>query len=294
MNALSIISLNTLLISSIIIFSSLLLTVPFLFIKKQISSKWKMHLYSFTSGITIILATFGFLRESYHLLENHFILNKTNDLEKVSLIIVIIVSGVLMSAIFYLFIEWLSSKRLKKTAQCNHNHVEHILNLTNDHEHINASIAISALLIHKLIDGLSLGFLISTNNQLFIFNNVGLIVSFLIHMLPILIISNFFQLDLKIKKIKIVINTLLISLFMVLFTFVGTFTGYFTINIYWLLPFLFSMSGGILVLMSIMELVPEFIKNRSAKAKTWYITIFFFITGMILSLILSLIHTHSG
>lgn len=80
---------------------------------------------------------------------------------------------------------------------------------------------------------------------------------------------------------------------MVLFTFAGTFIGYFAINIYWPLPFLFSMSGGILVLMSIIELVPEFIKNRSAKAKTWYITIIFFIIGVILSLILSLIHTHS-
>lgn len=293
MNDLSIISLNAFLISAIIVLISLLITIPFLFIRKPIPPKLKMYLYSFTSGVTIILATFGFLRESYHLLETYFVTNHTNDLEKISLIITIIISGVLLSAIIYILIEWISSKRLQKTANCSHKHVEHIFNLTNDHKGLNASVAIVALLLHKLTDGLSLGFLISINNQLFVFNNIGLIISFLIHMLPILIISNFFQLDLKIEKLKIIINTFLISLFMVIFTFIGTFIGYFTISIYWLLPFLFSMSGGILVFMSIIELVPEFIKNKAMQTKSWYIAIIFFILGIILSLFLSLIHTHS-
>lgn len=294
MNALSIISLNTFFISIIIIFVSLLITIPFLFVKKVVPPQWKMYLYSFTSGVTIILATFGFLRESYHLLETYFVTNQINNLEKISLIISIIIGGILISAFIYIIIELISSKRLRKAANCSHKHVEHILHLTNDHKGLNASVAIVALLLHKVTDGLSLGFLISVNNQLFTFDNIGLIISFLIHMLPILIISNFFQLDLKIKKFKIIINTFLISLFMVVFTFLGTFIGYFTIYIYWILPLLFSISGGILLFMSIIELVPEFIKNKNTQTKSWYITITFFISGIILSLFLSLIHTHTA
>lgn len=62
MNTLSIILPNTFLISTIIIASSLLVTIPFFINKKKISFKWKMHFYSFTFGLTIVLATFGFLR----------------------------------------------------------------------------------------------------------------------------------------------------------------------------------------------------------------------------------------
>lgn len=72
------------------------------------------------------------------MLEGYYVSNKTNDLEKVGLTISVIVSGVLVSAVLYICIEWISSKRLKKTTNYDHNHFEHVLNLTNDHENMNA------------------------------------------------------------------------------------------------------------------------------------------------------------
>lgn len=67
------------------------------------------------------------------MLEGYYVSNKTNHLEKVGLTISVIVSEVL-----YIFIEWISSKRLKKTTNYDHNHFEHVLNLTNDHENMKA------------------------------------------------------------------------------------------------------------------------------------------------------------
>lgn len=67
------------------------------------------------------------------MLEGYYVSNETNDLEKVGLTISVIVSAVL-----YICIEWISSKRLKKTTNYDHNHFEHVLNLMNDHENMNA------------------------------------------------------------------------------------------------------------------------------------------------------------
>lgn len=298
MNINSVIATNSIIIGLLVIVFPILIVILLSFFKFKFSKKISLYLYAFATGLIMMLGVFGFLREAYVMVNNHF--SNAVDYVSITLTIVIIVSGCIFGLIISFLIRYLVVKTNSKGHGKDHQstfikdgyeHNENIFNL-NDIKNKEKWIPLFLIIFHKLIDGLSLGFLISTSTTIFGFaSNFGLIIGFIIHIIPTTIILYYIQIEMKTSKVKAILNIFYMSIAIIPFIFMGGYFGDAIKSIYWVLPFLYSFSGTIMVFIAIVELIPEYIHNRIMDNKCWYLSTTYLSIGLVLGIILTLIRT---
>lgn len=297
-------SLVTFLNSLILI--SLAVGLPFLVvgilsifnIKK--SKNFQIYLYAFTSGLIIILGTVGLLGEGILTAKEALSTTSLSPVVQTLEIIGVILGGCIIGVGLVIFSRLIFTKFLNKKEDLHHNHFEHnhqeFLFNPSDIDNKNIKwIPIILLLLHRLLDGIVLGFLANTTTQssLANFANWGMIIVFIIHLLPTTIIIYFVLLDIfNFKRLKAFLFSLIFIISIIPFVIIGSFFINGINSVWWLLPFLYSISGVTTLLTSILEIIPEFIHYRNASLKKWILITCTMAGGALLSILLILIHSH--
>lgn len=311
---------NTSLLSLLIIGIPMLVTLGLFLVKKNMSENFAVYLYAFSSGLLIILSTLGLIGESNHgvselmthggIYEELPLVNQT--LIKVGIvgggtIVGLIVAITIKISIFKYHRRKSNSFNGATLLEHNHSHHEddhHVHNdqkccVVNMEELIKKNGKLSSMVIissHKFIDGISLGIFASEATGIFQFDNIWIILLFIIHDLPITVIIYFTQKVNKVSKPKILLYTLILNLITVPFIFIGGFAGHsleHQPNLALVVPFIQAFAGGVLIFTTLMEIVPEFIHNHHLCTKHWYITVLWLSCGIVLSLIFTLIDMHA-
>lgn len=280
------------LVLSLLVFIIPMVTISSLFlIKKQISLKVTMYLYAFASGMLLILATFGILRESY--------VELTAKIGENSLYLVgIIGGGVLLGLMFSVLLKTLIFHKITKKNKSCHDGTTFKCCVVGVDSLLKYSGKLSSIFLiscHKIIDGLSLGILVANSETLLGWTNIGILILFLIHDIPLIIIAFFLQRERQVKKSKIFLFVTITQAFAIPFIFVGSFLSIQIAsnnNIAIILPFIEAVIGGMILFSTIFDLIPEFVHNNHLCNKHWYITSFWLSFGLVSAIVLSLIHIH--
>lgn len=269
------------------------------FFKIKLIPVTKMYLYAFTTGLLIILGSVGFIKESIeHLNES----SKNGDMDylgnSITQIVVktaVVLSGAILGIISIFLIRWLTFKNKKEIhkSHFDHNHNDHMSNYSDiDNESALKKNGLILLLSHRIVDGISLGILTSGSTTIGSFESWGMIISFIIHLIPTTIIIYLRQVDIYRSRKKALFNSFWMLLINIPFTLIGSFCAYGIQYIYWLMPLLFSFSGTIMVILSIIEIIPEFIHNKEMKTKKWYLAVLMLAFGILLGILLLSLHHH--
>lgn len=269
---------------------SILITMIF---KIKMTPTKRMLLYSFASGLIIILGSVGFFGEAIEALGEHF--NGVNSAENILTKIGILLGGAIFGFMIVMGSRYLSLKSKYDIHKHHefHSHNDHITNYADiDNKAAHKRNAIFLLLSHRIIDGITLGLLASSANGIAGFSSWGMVIAFIVHLIPTTIIIFLTQVDIYENKWKALLKSFLMILITVPFTIAAAFLAEPIKNLFWLMPFLYSISGSTMILVSIIEIIPEFIHNKEMKTKKWYITILFLFLGIGLGILLMCIHTH--
>lgn len=297
---------NSLILSSIVIAVPMILAFCLLFIKKPISQNTYVYLHAFSAGMLVVLATFGLMKEAFEGIEHGMedAIGHSHSNSEIWIKIGALGGGAILGLIFAIgvkmFIFKLNNKKANKIIGEAHNHHLHDSTccVVNVEELIKRNGKIFSILIissHKFIDGMSLGILANNATTILGFENIGTILLFILHDLPIVIIIFFMQKSSNVSNKKSILYIFLLSLIVVPFIFIGGFVGNSAMHnhdIYWLIPMIEMFSGSILLFTTMMEIIPEFIHNQHLCSKHWYITVTWLSIGIALSVILNLIHIH--
>lgn len=280
--------------------------VPFLSIlicscfKIKLSDGSKMLLYAFTTGLIVILGGVGFIGEAFenlnHASEENGAMAYLGSYTVITIVkIAIIVSGAIIGVGLIFFVRWLTFKNKKEVHKSHelHGHNDHIVNYTDiDCEDASKKNGLILLLSHRIVDGISLGLLTKGAIEIGHFDSWGMIVTFVVHLIPTTIVVYLTQVDMYKSKGKALLHSFWMLLINLPFVLIGSFFAYGIEKIYWLMPLLFTISGTILIVLSIIEIVPEFIHNKEMQTKKWYIVILVMSLGIVLGLLLLCIHHH--
>lgn len=301
---------NLALLSLLVVGAPLLLSSCLLFTKNKLSDNAMIYLYAFSTGLLIILSTFGLMREGYEetetIITENFGEHSNNE---IWMKVLIVGGGVLLGLIIAVLIKTLVFKMQNKKYQKNglgheskHGscevHDDSKCCVVNVEELIKKNGKLAAMFIissHKFIDGISIGLLANSATTLFGFENIGILIIFIIHDLPITVVIFYMQRSNGVSKGKTMLYILLISIITVPFMFIGGYLGNTlqeNINVAWIVPFLECLAGGVLLFTTIMEIVPEFIHNHHLCSKHWYYTVTWLCFGIMISIIMCLIHLH--
>lgn len=269
----------------------------FTFFRFKISKKIQVYLSSFTSGLIIILGTVGLIAESVHSLQSHFETTSVSFASSTLQTIGIIASGVIIGVGLVVFTKWILSKNKHELHEHHHNHghSEAVFNAADIDNKKIKWLPIILLALHRSVDGITLGLMANTqHNDILGFENWGMLIVFIIHLIPTSIIIYLIQLDIqKNNKFKAFGYTILMSVLMTPFAFLGGYLSSLFNNQWWLMPLLFSISGSLMTVMTIMEIIPEFIHFRNAGIKQWLGIISVIGIGILLAVVLISVHTHS-
>ncbi|ACF07027.1 Uncharacterised protein [Metamycoplasma arthritidis] len=296
---------------NLLIYIAILLGIPMLFLsflslfKLHPTNKKTIYLYAFSTGMFLMIGAAGFIKEGWVLLEQWFhkkdgglLLTKgIVALEQSFIAMIVGYSAMIGLAIViigrYVFIRTAKVDFHKKHSD--HGHSEHITSFRDIDNPKAAWSAILMLLSHRIIDGLVLGITIyqvtinGVNKA-----NIPLIVTFNIHILLEIIIVYYRQMQYGEKRTKAILFNFITLLLIIPIMFFGAFLGKFLDRIGWLIPSLEIMGGTIVIFMSIIELVPEFIHYRNEKVKTIYGTLATIALAMVFTLVLLSFHTHTS
>ncbi|UWD34104.1 ZIP family metal transporter [Mesomycoplasma molare] len=294
---------------NLIIYISILLVIPISIvlliakIKPTIKKSTNIYLYALSAGMLLIIGTVGFLRESYEVLERNiheqayladFL--EANELNEQFLVLLIVGSGsfIGISSIFvvrYFFVRFFGVSESHQNHD-EHGHHDHIVNFADIDNPKSAWLAILLLLSHRTIDGFILGATVakmSSGEPL----NIGLIVTFNIHIIIEILIVYYRQVQYGQTIKKAVIYNLITTLLLVPIMTIGAFINRFLNSVWWLLPLINSSGGSILTFVVVIELTPEFIHLRNRTKKEWYLALIAFAIGIIMTLMLLAFHSHS-
>ena len=267
------------------------------FFRFKISKKIQIYLSSFTAGLIIILGTVGLIAESIHSLQEHFENTSTNSTSSTLQTIGIIASGVIIGVGLVILAKWLLSKNKHELHEHHHHHghSEAVFNVADIDNKKIKWLPIILLALHRSVDGITLGLMANTqNNNILGFENWGMLIVFIIHLIPTSIIIYLIQLNIqKNNKFKAFGYTILMSVLMIPFTFMGGYLSSLFDHEWWLMPLLFSISGSLMTIMTIMEIIPEFIHYRNAGTKQWLGVISVIGIGILLAVVLISVHSHS-
>ena len=269
--------------------------------KIKINKNVQTYLYAFTAGLIIILGTVGFIAEAInHAKEqfsttNHDNLNAIDTLKVIGVVVGGGIIGVLIVILSrYIFTISNGKKGDFHDHHHDHNHADFLYNASDIDNKTNKWLPIILLLGHRLVDGIVLGFMANTaNNAVAQFDNWGMIIVFIIHLIPTSIIIYLIQLDIQNNhRFKSFLITTGILTLMIPFTILGGFLINVIESIWWLMPLLYSISGSLMTLAGILEIIPEFIHYRNASIKQWIYTTSRLGTGITLATLLITIHSH--
>lgn len=269
--------------------------------KIKINKNVQTYLYAFTAGLIIILGTVGFIAEAInHAKEqfsttSHCALSVIDTLKVVGVVVGGGIIGVLIVILSrYIFTISNSKKGDFHVHHHDHNHADFLYNASDIDNKTNKWLPIILLLGHRLVDGIVLGFMANTaNNAVAQFDNWGMIIVFVIHLIPTSIIIYLIQLDIQNnQRFKSFLITTGILALMIPFTIMGGFLINVIESIWWLMPLLYSISGSLMTLAGILEIIPEFIHYRNASIKQWIYTTSWLGIGITLATLLITIHSH--
>ncbi|MBN3534622.1 ZIP family metal transporter [Mycoplasma procyoni] len=271
-------------------------------VKPKIKKSSNIYLYALSAGMLLIIGTVGFLREGYDNLEKSFhnpaFFNQEwlhqNPYNEQFIVMGIIGAGAILgiSTIFvvrYMFVKFFKVDVHKDHEE--HGHHDHMISFTDVDNPKAAWLAILLLLSHRTIDGFILGATVSritSGDKL----NIGLIITFNIHILIEILIVYYRQVQYGQTVKKAVIYNLLTTLLLIPIMFVGAYINQVLRQTWWIIPIVNASGGSILTFVVVIELVPEFIHLRNNTKKDWYIALIFFAIGIIGTLMILAFHTH--
>lgn len=279
----------------------------------KIKKEWKVYLYAFTAGLLIILGTVGFINEAImHAKENFANETIVHSHESLSVVdtlqIIGVVAGgaiigtaiVILSRYFFTrIVQKRTNNGLEKDiciheSHTSHNHNDFIFNESDIDNKKQKWLPVFLLCAHRLIDGIALGFMANTGtNAIAGFENWGMIIIFVIHLVPTTLVIYLIQLDVQNnRRWKALFISILLLMIMIPFTILGGFLINNIQAIWWLMPLFYAISGTLMTLGGILEVIPEFIHMRNAKISEWIWIVVWLSAAIILSIILLLIHSH--
>ena len=265
------------------------------------SKNFQIYLYAFTSGLIIILGTVGLLGEAITIGKEKLDSLTSPPIIKILELIGVILGGCIIGVLLVIGSRLIFTKILNKKNDLHHNHLEHnheeFLFNPSDIDNKNVKwVPIILLLLHRLLDGIVLGFMANTNSNtstIADFANWGMIIVFIIHLLPTTIIIYFVLLDIfNFRRLKTFLFSLLFIISIIPLVIIGSFFINGIESIWWLMPFIYSISGITTLITSILEIIPEFIHYRNASLKSWISVTSTLSFGILLSILLILIHSH--
>lgn len=271
--------------------------------KIKISTNVRTYLYAFTAGLVVILGTVGFIAEAinhskeYFSGEAHASLNAVQTIQVISVVTGGALLGVAIVMISrYLFTRFTGKNNDFHDQHSEHNHAEFLFNASDIDNKKIKWLPIFLLLAHRLVDGIVLGFMANTTGSVAAiaqFDNWGMIIVFVLHLVPTSIVIYFIQLDISEgNRLKSFLVAFLMTVLMIPFTLIGGFLITNIEAIWWLMPLLYAVSGSLMTLGSILEIIPEFIHFRNASLKQWMYTTAWLSAGIILAILLISVHSH--
>lgn len=279
----------------------------------KIKKEWKVYLYAFTAGLLIILGTVGFINEAIMHSKENFVYESTqHSHESLSVIdtlqiIGVVAGGAIIGTTITILSRYIFTRIVQKKANIgsekssciheshvSHNHNDFIFNESDIDNKKQKWLPVLLLCAHRLIDGIALGFMANTgSNTIAGFENWGMIVIFVIHLIPTTLVIYLIQLDVQNnRRWKALFISILLLMIMIPFTILGGFLINNIQAIWWLMPLFYSISGTLMTLGGILEVIPEFIHMRNAKISEWIWIVVWLSAAVILSIILLLIHSH--
>ncbi|MBU4691174.1 ZIP family metal transporter [Mycoplasma zalophi] len=297
--------INLLIYSFILLAAPVVVSLVLSAIKPKFSKHKMIYLYAFSTGMFLIIGSAGFIKEAVLSLEtwlhtsgeNGGLILTNGDVTKEQLYMAVIVGiSALIGLTLVILWRYISIKKHKghiHESHEEHGHSDHIISFTDIDNPKAAWIAILMLLIHRIIDGLVLGLSVYQMTSINYTNpNIGLIVTFNIHILVENIIIYYRQTQYGQTKWKAIRYNLYTMLLIIPILFFGAFLGKYLDYQKWVIPSLQIIGGVIIVFTAIFELVPEFIHNRNSSVKVLYTTFAYFATSVILTLVMLSFHTH--
>lgn len=293
---------NSLFIGLLVLFIPTLFSLLFSFIKIKRTKSLNLYIYSFMSSMMIILSTLGFMREGYVGLEQDHDNHLHNELNisdyEISyplwMIVLIVSSGVLLGMLLTIGIRLIVTK-FSSEIHLNHekhNHADLLYN-TSDIETKSSFITlIWSLIAHKIVAGLSIAITVYNSDYLFKFENIGMIIILLVHMIPESIMICYKGNQIFNSKVKSLLLTFALQVVIIISLIIGIYLFNYISTIKWIMPFINCIAGGSIFFVSIFDLVPEFIHNKNMSNKEWLLTIFWFVIGTIFGVVMCLIHEH--
>lgn len=307
-------NINLTIFINFLLYSLFLILLPIIMIfvvskfKPNIKKSSNVYLYAFSSAILILIATFGFFSESHLGISDALVaggklsntalgkwIAEDSGFRQQLLTSIIITSGAALGIILSLLSRIYFSKFFGSETHQDHSHHEHQDHIIsfNDVDNPKAAwLAILLLLSHRIVDGIILGTTI-TKVSLGQPINVGLIVTFNIHIFIEVLIIYYRQIQYGQKIKKAVIYNLISTIIFLPVMLISAFLGAFFEKVWWLTPFITAAAGAIITFVTIIELVPEFIHLKDADKKKWYNTLIFFCLGILVALVVLSFHSHS-
>ncbi|EIE40192.1 ZIP family metal transporter [Mycoplasmopsis canis] len=319
----------------ILIFLAAMLCVPVLialflpFLNKYLKKNFSIYVYAFSTGFFIVLAAFGFLRESLENANLYVSAAFLGQYAKTTLYgynILFVVGGLIIGIIFSFFVKFVISYKFNKKLLASkslsvfiHEHREedgHSHHHTHKHEDFifnsedmieiadstlfkkaEAKLKIIALLLlltHRIPEGLLLGY----NLSLFVPNEIGVVnysittayfLSLILHLIPEEIVFYIRLKDAGYTPIKALLLSFLGLILFLPFMVIGMFVGS-SIGFSGK-ALVYSAVAGIFLFTSLVEFFPEFYHVNFSKNK-WILTIVVLFIGVILAAFVLSFHEH--
>ncbi|PYF43592.1 ZIP family metal transporter [Metamycoplasma alkalescens] len=260
-----------------------------------------IYMYAFSTGMFLMIGTFGFMREGFETAKRFTHGEYANfSSEFIRTLVVVAILGISSLIGFmvviggrYLFVK--SSKVELHKAHEEHSHSDHLISFKDIDNPKAAWLAILMLLSHRIVDGYFIGYaifkIIWTRNTFSSF--LMLLITFTIHILFEIAIVYFRQIQYGEKKSKAILYNFLTFLLIIPFVFLGAFTGrVLSGNLEWIQASILTMGGSIILFTSVFELIPEFIHIRNKNPKILYLTLITFAFSIVLTIMLLSFHSH--
>ncbi|CCP24408.1 ZIP family metal transporter [Mycoplasmopsis cynos] len=320
----------------ILIFLGAMLCVPifiglfFPIIGRNFKKSYSIYIHAFSTGFFLVLATFGFLRESLESASLFAFAKKGADVSQYTIYaynILLIISGLIIGLIFSFVVKFVISYKLNKkllgSKQLSSFIHEHTIEEGHSHNHLHAHdvvisnsqdrieivdqtlfkktesklkiIALLLLLTHRIPEGLLLGY----NLSLFIPNDSGeaffsittaYFLSLVLHLIPEEVIFYVRLKDAGFSPIKALLLSFLGLSLFLPFMIIGMFVGSIINDAG--KAIMFAAIGGIFLFTALVEFFPE-IYHINFNKKKWIFTLIVLFLGILVAAFILSFHSHS-
>ncbi|WP_051617838.1 ZIP family metal transporter [Mycoplasmopsis iners] len=319
----------TLIAALIILFVPILISFIFpLFKKNHLSKKGTLLLYAFVTGFFIAMSLFGFLREA---IEISTVRIQTSSAGTTYFWNILLVGGGLAVGLSFAYglrrlIKLISkTKAIKNDPQArlfvhshelSHDHSDdyHHHQIAPDHglkrlnakfktneplqtESKNKVVALLLLLTHRVPAGLLIGYSLNSffdpNSRSFGALSWAFIISFVLHLIPEILIFFYRQREMGINKWKATFWSISSLLMLIPLMLIGIYLGEFINKAPHAMSFVQALVAGIFLFTSIVEFLPEFYHSHHDK-KLFRLVMFVFFAGIVICAIVLSFHTHQS